>query len=94
MLDFGVKAVPALEPLTNTLRNLQGPHHHKGGEFTEVRPVTFRGTADVSSTMPEPTGEPDWYDARLGGDPVLWRDYYHIISFGLLGDVVLGKSAE
>lgn len=80
--------------LTNTLRNLLGPHHHKGGEFTEVRPVTFRGTADVSSTMPEPTGEPDWYDARLRGNPVLWRDYYHIIPFGLLGDVILEKSAE
>lgn len=75
--------------LTNTLRNLLGPHHHKGGEFTEVRPVTFRASKDVSSTVNEPTGEENWYDARLGGHAILWRDYYHIIPFGLLNPPVI-----
>jgi len=71
--------------LTNTLRNLLGPHHHKGGEFTEVRPVTFRAGEDVSNTMTgEPVGECDWYDARLKGRAALWRDAYHIIPSGLL----------
>ncbi len=80
--------------LTNTLRNLMGPHHHRGGEFTEVRPVTFRASTDVSSTVKEPTGEEDWYDARRRGNPVLWRDYYHMIPFGLLGEVTLEKTTR
>ena len=72
--------------LTNSLRNLMGPHHHKGGELTGVGPATFRCNQDWPN--PEP-GEPNWYDARLGGNAKVWRDDYYMIPFGLLQPPVL-----
>lgn len=68
--------------LTNGLRNLMGPHHHKGGEFSGVGPATFHGDETWPNTIE--AGDRDWYDARLRGNPILWRDTYHIIPFGIL----------
>jgi len=65
----------------NSLRNLLGPHHHKGGELTEVAPASFRGNHDWPNSEP---GEADWYDARRGGHAKLWRDDTYLIPFGLL----------
>ena len=75
--------------LTNSLRNLMGPHHHKGGEFTEVGPALFRANHDWPHNIEK--GEPDWYDARLRGNPLLWRDDYYVIPFGLLQAPVLKR---
>jgi hypothetical protein len=72
--------------LTNSLRNLLGPHHHKGGELTGVGPASFLCNQDWPN--PEP-GEADWYDARLDGQAKLWRDDYYMIPFGLLQAPVL-----
>ncbi len=72
--------------LTNGLRNLMGPHHNVGGEFSEVGPATFSGSNDWPNILP---GDPDWYDVRISGKPRLWRDTYHMIPFGILQPPVL-----
>lgn len=72
--------------LTNGLRNLMGPHHHKGGEHTAVGPATFRANQAWPNREP---GEANWYDARLGGNAKVWRDDYYMIPFGLLQPPVL-----
>ena len=72
--------------LTNSLRNLMGPHHHKGGEHTAVGPATFRANQGWPNRE---AGERDWYDARLGGNAKVWRDDYYMIPFGLLQPPVL-----
>jgi len=72
--------------LTNSLRNLMGPHHHKGGEHTAVGPATFRANHYWPNKEP---GEVNWYDARLGGNAKVWRDDYYMIPFGLLQPPVL-----
>jgi hypothetical protein len=58
--------------LTNSLRNLLGPHHHRDGELIRTSPGSFSG------------GEPNWFDLRLAGTPKIWRDDYHLIAFGFL----------
>lgn len=77
--------------LTNGLRNLMGPHHNVGGEFSEVGPATFSGSDDWPNKMP---GDSDWYDARLRGTARLWRDTYHMIPFGILQAPVLQVERE
>lgn len=72
--------------LTNGLRNLLGPHHHKGGEHTSVGPATFRANNGWPNRE---AGERDWYDARRGGNAKVWRDGYYVIPFGLLQPPVL-----
>ena len=72
--------------LTNSLRNLLGPHHHKGGEHVAVGPATFRANHYWPNKEP---GEKDWFDARLGGNAKVWRDDYYMIPFGLLQPPVL-----
>jgi len=72
--------------LTNSLRNLLGPHHHKGGEHTSVGPATFRANHYWPNREP---GEVDWYDARREGRAKIWRDDYYMIPFGLLEPPVL-----
>lgn len=72
--------------LTGSLRNLLGPHHHKGGEFVQVGPATFTGENAWPNSSP---GDRDWYDARQRGNARLWRDAYHLIPFGLLQAPVL-----
>ncbi len=67
--------------LTNSLRNLLGPHHHTGGELTAVGPVTFAGNPGWPSNT---GGESNWYNIRLSGKPLFWRDDYYLIPFGLL----------
>ncbi len=89
-----VDVTAALKPGTNTvrialansLRNLLGPHHHKGGELTAVGPATFRANNGWPNREP---GERDWYDARRGGKAKVWRDDYYVIPFGLLQPPVL-----
>ncbi len=58
--------------LTNSLRNLLGPHHHRDGELIRLSPGSFGG------------GEPNWFDLRLTGAARIWRDDYHHIAFGFL----------
>ena len=72
--------------LTNSLRNLLGPHHHPGGELYGVGPVSFTGNPGWPSNT---GGEPDWYDIRLKGKPRLWSDDYYFIPFGLLEPPVI-----
>jgi len=72
--------------LTNSLRNLMGPHHHKGGEHTAVGPATFRANQNWPNRE---AGERDWYDARRSGKAKVWRDDYYMIPFGLLQPPVL-----
>jgi len=67
--------------LTNSLRNLMGPHHHPGGELTAVGPVSFTGNPGWPSNT---GGQPDWYDIRLRGKPTMWSDDYYLVPFGLL----------
>jgi hypothetical protein len=75
--------------LINSLRNLMGPHHHKGGELTEVGPSSFRANDGWPNNIEK--GEQDWYDARLRGNPILWRDDYYVVPFGILQAPVLQK---
>ncbi len=72
--------------LTNSLRNLLGPHHHAGGELTGVGPDSFGGSGSWCAGA---RGEGNWYDVRLSGKPGVWRDDYHCIPFGLLEPVRL-----
>ena len=72
--------------LTNSLRNLLGPHHHPGGELTAVGPVSFTGNPGWPSNT---GGESNWYDIRLTGKAKLWRDDYYLVPFGLLAPPVI-----
>jgi len=73
--------------MTNSLRNLLGPHHHAGGELTSVGPDCFSGSG---GWFAGPGGQSDWYDVRLrGGETRVWRDDYYCIPFGLLEPVRL-----
>lgn len=68
--------------LTNSLRNLLGPHHNKGGEMTGVGPESYTGRMSFFTSLEN--GEDNWYDVRLTKQPILWRDDYYMIPFGLL----------
>lgn len=71
--------------LTNSLRNMLGPHHHIGGELIAVGPLSFTGE---SSWTGSDRGEADWYDVRLTDKtPGIWRDDYHMVPFGPLSAV-------
>ncbi len=72
--------------LTNSLRNLFGPHHHTGGELNEVGPVTFTGNSGWPSNT---DGESNWYDIRLTHTPKFWKDDYYLVPFGLLEPPVI-----
>jgi hypothetical protein len=69
--------------LVNSLRNLLGPHHHRDGELIRVGPASFTGKTTWTGGGP---GDEDWYDVRLTRERRIWRDDYHCIPFGLLGD--------
>lgn len=72
--------------LTNSLRNLFGPHHHTGGELTGVGPVSFTGNPGWPSNT---GGQTDWYKIRLTGQPRYWSDDYYLVPFGLLEPPVI-----
>ncbi len=72
--------------LTNSLRNLLGPHHHTGGELTGVGPVTFTGNPGWPSNT---DGESNWYDLRKNGRTKYWSDDYYLVPFGLLKPPVI-----
>ena len=68
--------------ITNSLRNLLGPHHHKGGELTGTSALSFVGTGG----WPNARGDSDWINLRLNKKNVLWvwTDDYNVIPFGLI----------
>ena len=72
--------------VTNSLRNLMGPHHHKVGELTSVGPQSFSG--ESTWTSPE-KGDSDWYNKRLKGEAKIWRDDYYMVPLGLLSEPVV-----
>jgi len=55
--------------LTNSCRNLLGPHHHAGGELYGVGPTQFSAAG------------PDWLDASTG-QKGNWDDRYCLVRFG------------
>ncbi|WP_346857828.1 hypothetical protein [uncultured Draconibacterium sp.] len=70
--------------LVNSLRNLLGPHHHKGGELEKVGPKSFTGAGG----FPDGKGESNWYDLRLENKPTaIWTDTYNHIPFGFIEQV-------
>lgn len=70
--------------LVGSLRNLLGPHHHRDGELTRVAPNSFTGRATWTSVA---HGDDEWFDVRLTREPLIWRDDYHLVAFGLAGQV-------
>ncbi len=67
--------------MTNSLRNLLGPHHHAGGELKGVSALSFAGAGG----WPQEAGDAEWYDMRLQKKPLkMCRDAYFCIPFGLL----------
>lgn len=72
--------------LTNSLRNLLGPHHHREGELIEVGPSSFTGLPDWPTRG---GGERNWYDLRMNKAATIWRDDYHMIPFGLLSPPII-----
>jgi hypothetical protein len=80
-LKFGKNSITIR--LTNSLRNLMGPHHNKGAEFSEVGPDTF-STSGIYWPTPKGYEDPQWFDNRLIGKAKLWTDDYFVIPFGLL----------
>ncbi|MBQ9310468.1 MAG: hypothetical protein IJ222_06345 [Bacteroidales bacterium] len=74
--------------LTNGLRNLMGPYHHVGGEFSAVGPALFDGRDEWPNYE---KGDDDWYEVRKGGNARLWRDDYYCIAFGLMKAPIVKK---
>ena len=72
--------------LTGSLRNLLGPLHCVGGEFSMLGPATFSGRDSWPNAEP---GDNDWFDLRKTGKTRLWRDDYYCIPFGLMEAPVL-----
>ena len=66
--------------LTNSLRNLLGPHHHIGGELIAVGSGSFMGIPYWTSRL---KGENDWYDRRKSGNTAIWVDDYFLIPIGI-----------
>lgn len=70
--------------LVNSLRNLLGPHHHKGGEMEKVGPKSFTG----SGGFPDGKGDSNWFDLRIAKTPTkIWTDLYNHIPFGFIDQV-------
>ena len=67
--------------LTGSLRNLLGPLHCVGGEFSMLGPATFSGRDSWPNAEP---GDNDWFDLRKTGKTRLWRDDYFCVPFGLM----------
>ncbi|WP_347838389.1 glycosyl hydrolase [uncultured Draconibacterium sp.] len=75
--------------LINSLRNLLGPHHHKGVELIKVGPRSFTG----SGGFPDGRGEKDWYDLRKKEiETAIWTDTYNHIPFGFIENVKITSS--
>ena len=66
--------------LTGSLRNLMGPSHCIGGEFSMLGPATFSGKDSWPNFE---QGDNDWFEKRKTGSTRLWRDDYFCIPFGL-----------
>lgn len=80
--------------LTNSLRNLLGPHHHKGGELKGTSALSFMGAGG----WPNAVGDSNWMDLRLDKRNKLrvWTDDYNIIPFGFIKPVqiLISDTAE
>ena len=78
--------------LTNSLRNLLGPHHHKGGELKGMSPLSFVG----SGGWPHGQGDRNWYDLRLNpkNELRIWTDDYQQIPFGFIKPVQVCTAAN
>ncbi len=75
--------------LVNSLRNLLGPHHHKGGELIKAGPNSFTGAGG----FPDGRGEKNWYDIRKNSDKnAIWTDTYNHIPFGFIENVKITSS--
>jgi len=76
--------------LTNTLRNLLGPHHRPAGE-----PDNCWGEVAFSGSYSRETGRayPRWYEDREQ-DTDAWTDDYFFLPFGLGGVTVRLESEE
>ena len=91
--DFIVEGKNMLEfTLTNSLRNLLGPHHHKGGELKGVSALSFVGTGG----WPHGEGDSDWHNLRLDkhNELRIWTDDYYMIPFGFIDPVQVCISTE
>ena len=78
--------------LCNSLRNLLGPHHHKGAELKGTSPLSFTG----SGGWPHGRGDHDWYEVRLNKNASLkiWTDDYYCIPFGFIEPVEVAISND
>lgn len=78
--------------LCNSLRNLLGPHHHKGGELRGTSPLSFTG----SGGWPHGEGDSKWYDDRLSKEASLkiWTDDFNFIPFGFIEPVEISESVN
>lgn len=77
--------------LVNSLRNLLGPHHHKGGELITVGPNSFTGAGG----FPDGRGENNWFDIRKkDGNNAIWTDMYNHIPFGFIDNVKITTSKK
>lgn len=90
--DFMVEGKNELKiTLVNSLRNLLGPHHHRGGELVKVGPNSFTGAGG----FPDGRGEKDWYNIRkTGSENAIWTDVYHHIPFGFIEPVIITTSKK
>lgn len=77
--------------LTNSLRNLLGPHHHQRAEMMRVGPGSFTGAGG----FPDPKGDSDWFDLRKTNKPLKqWTDTYYSIPFGFIEAVRISSSKK
>jgi hypothetical protein len=65
--------------LTNSLRNLLGPHHNTNGEPVSTMDIDFSGKKDGS----------DWLSKRKEGKTPSWTDDYFFVPFGLNGKITI-----
>ena len=77
--------------LTGSLRNLMGPSHCIGGEFSMLGPATFSGRDSWPNFE---QGDNDWFEKRKTGSTRLWRDDYFCIPFGLRDKPAITTSAN
>ena len=77
--------------LTGSLRNLMGPSHCIGGEFSMLGPATFSGRDSWPNFE---QGDNDWFEKRKTGSTRLWRDDYFCIPFGLQKKPLITESVN
>jgi len=72
--------------ITNSLRNILGPHHHTDKEVIRVGPSSFSGIGG----FPNARGLQNWYDIRQkDGKAAYWTDDYYFIPFGFIKQPII-----